>query len=261
MRYLNLIRLSFKLSILNELQYRANFVIQIFQTVFELVVALGGLAIVYSHTENLNGWTEAELIVVVGVYFVIGGFIEMFIQPSMVRLMEDVHRGTLDFMLLKPVEAQMMVSTREVQLWKGVNIVAGTALIGGGVANSSINVSAGEALGFLGLLALGLIIVYSFWLILTTCAFWFTKVDNILAVFDSIYEAGRYPTRVYPGWLQFVLTLLVPIAFAVTVPAEALLGRLTSETVIVTLFVALLMLMISRLFWRVGLRRYSGASS
>ena len=261
MRFLILIGLSLKLSILNELQYRTNFLIQFFQTAFELVVALGGVSIVYSHTDDLNGWTEAELIVVVGVYFVIGGFINMVIQPSMVRLMEDVHRGTLDFALLKPIEAQLMVSARDVQLSKAVNIITGVVLIVVSLGNSHTIVSTGQILAFLGLLVLGLMIVYSFWLILTTCAFWFTKVDNILAVFNSVYEAGRYPTRVYPGWLQFVLTLMVPIAFAVTVPAEALLGRLSGSTVAAVLLVAAVMLVVSRVFWRAGLRRYSGASS
>ncbi len=261
MRYLRLIGLSFKMSILNELQYRANFVVQIFQTALELLVALGGLSIVYSHTSDLNGWSASELVVVVGVYFLIGGVINMLIQPSMIRLMEDVHQGTLDFTLLKPVDAQFMVSVREVRLWKLVNMIVGCVLIGVGLARLNASVDAGQALVFLTVLALGLLIVYSFWMMLTTCAFWFTRIENILVIFESMYEAGRYPVRIYPGWLQFTLTFLVPIAFAVTVPAEALLGRLTAETLLGAAGLAALMLITARLFWQRGLRHYSGASA
>lgn len=261
MRYLRLIGLSFKMSILNELQYRANFIVQIFQTALELLVALGGLSIVYSQTSDLNGWSASELVVVVGVYFLIGGVINMLIQPSMIRLMEDVHQGTLDFTLLKPVDAQFMVSVREVRLWKLVNMIVGCVLIGVGLARLNASTDAGQALVFLTVLALGLLIVYSFWLMLTTCAFWFTRIENILVIFESMYEAGRYPVRIYPGWLQFTLTFLVPIAFAVTVPAEALLGRLTAETLLGAAGLAALMLIASRLFWQRGLRHYSGASA
>ena len=261
MQYVKLIGLFFKISILNELQYRTNFVVQIFQTALELLVALGGLGIIYSHTNDLNGWTSPELLTIVGVYFLIGGFINMFIQPSMVRLMEDIHRGTLDFTLLKPVEAQIMISVREVQLWKAVNIAAGIVLIVVGLSQFGAAISIGQMVAFAGLLVVGLLIVYGFWLILTTCAFWFTRVDNILAIFESMYEAGRYPIRIYPGWLQFTLTFLVPIAFAVTVPAEALLGRLTLETLLGAVGLALFMLIASRLFWMFGIRRYSGASA
>lgn len=260
-RYLTLVGLTFKLSILNELQYRVNLVAQLFQTALDLIVALGGLSIVYAQTSQLNGWTQPELITVVGVYFIIGGALNMVIQPSMARLMEDVHRGTLDFALLKPVETQILVSVRDVQIWKGVSIAAGVVLVVAGTAYSDQTPTLKQGLTFAGLLAAGLLIVYSFWLMLTTCAFWFTRVDNILALFQSVYEAGHYPVRIYPGWLQLTLTFLVPVAFAVTVPAEALLGRLTPAATLTTLLVAGLMLVTSRLFWRAGLRHYSGASS
>jgi ABC-2 type transport system permease protein len=261
MRYLKLIGLSFRISMLNELQYRANFIVQVFQTGLELLVALGGLSIVYSHTNDLNGWSAPELVVVVGVYFLLGGVINMLIQPSMIRLMEDVHQGTLDFTLLKPIEAQLMVSIREAQLWKVVNIAVGCALIGVGMSRTGSAIEPGQALAFLLLLALGLVIVYSFWLILTTCVFWLTRIENILVIFESMYEAGRYPTRIYPAWMQFALTFLVPIAFAVTVPAEALLGRLTTEAVAGAFALAIFMVVASRVFWKVGLRHYSGASA
>src|SRR5690349_22319762 len=97
MTYLKLVGLYFKIGILNELQYRVNFVVQIFQSMLSLIVALGGLAVVFDHTTNLNGWNSSELLAVVGVYFMIGGLINLVIQPSMQRFMEDVRQGTLDF--------------------------------------------------------------------------------------------------------------------------------------------------------------------
>jgi ABC-2 type transport system permease protein len=66
---------------------------------------------------------------------------------------------------------------------------------------------------------------------------------------------------IYPAWLRFGLTLIVPVAFAVTVPAEALTGRLDWATALTALALAAVLLVVSRLVWRVGLRRYSGASA
>ena len=51
-------------------------------------------------------------------------------------------------------------------------------------------------------------------------------------IFQSMYEAGRWPVSLYPGWLRFALTFLVPVAFATTVPAEALTGRLNGQTLL-----------------------------
>ena len=76
-----------------------------------------------------------------------------------------------------------------------------------------------------------------------------------------MYEAGRWPVSLYPAWLRYGLTFVIPVAFATTVPAEALTGRLNWETLILAVALALVLLIASRLFWQVGLRHYSGASA
>jgi ABC-2 type transport system permease protein len=105
------------------------------------------------------------------------------------------------------------------------------------------------------------VIVYSFWLVLASLSFWFVRVENLLEIFQSMYQAGRWPISLYPGWLRFALTFIVPVAFATTIPAEALTGRLGSTTLLGAVGLAILMFMIARLVWRLGLRRYSGASA
>ena len=114
---------------------------------------------------------------------------------------------------------------------------------------------------FVMMLIAGGVIIYSFFLILATLSFWFVRVENFLAIFQSMYEAGRWPVSLYPGWLRYGLTFVVPIAFATTVPAEALTGRLTWVTLLAAIAIAAVLFTISRLFWRVGLRHYSGASA
>jgi ABC-2 type transport system permease protein len=134
--------------------------------------------------------------------------------------------------------------------------VLGTALIRLGE-----KVGAWGAASF-GLMSLaGLVIIYSFWLVLATLSFWFVRVENILVIFQSMYEAGRWPISLYPSWLRFALTFVVPVAFATTVPAEALTGRLTPPTLLGALALAVALAVLSRIFWRVGLRHYSGASA
>jgi ABC-2 type transport system permease protein len=98
-------------------------------------------------------------------------------------------------------------------------------------------------------------------MVLATCSFWFVRVDNILVIFQSMYEAGRWPVGIYPPALRWALTFLVPVAFAITVPAEALVGRLTGETLAGAVLLAIVLLIFSRRFWLIGLRHYTGASA
>ena len=104
-------------------------------------------------------------------------------------------------------------------------------------------------------------IVYSFFLVLATASFWFLRIENILVIFGDVYQTARWPIGIYPQWLRFILTFVVPVAIAVTVPAEAVVGRLTGNRVLLALGVATFALAASRLVWRRGLKRYSGASA
>jgi ABC-2 type transport system permease protein len=103
--------------------------------------------------------------------------------------------------------------------------------------------------------------IYSFWLLLTSSAFWIVRVSEMANLFEGVYAAGRWPVSVYPGWLRNGLTFLVPVAFAVTVPAEALTGRLTPLTLGGAAILAVVLLWLARQVLRLGLRRYSGASA
>src|SRR5919202_6196307 len=103
----------FRVAAMNELHYRANFFVQLFQSLLAIGVGLVVLALVYSHTTSLNGWSESQLLAVLGIQILMGGVIHATIQPNMERLITEVHDGKLDYALTKPA-AQVLVSVREV---------------------------------------------------------------------------------------------------------------------------------------------------
>ena len=261
MSYLRILWAFFRLGVLSELEYRANFFVQIVQSALSLLVSLGGLAIVFNQTDTLGGWRPNQLLALVGIYLLMGGVINMVINPSMQRFMEDVRKGTLDFTLTKPEDAQLLVSVRQVEIWKLVDIGLGVTVLLVALARLGEHVGIVQATFFGAALLCGGAIVYSFWLILATLSFWFVKVENILVIFRAMYQAGRWPVTLYPQWLEIALTFIVPVAFAVTVPAEGLVGNLSARTLVQAAALAAFMLVASRLFWRLGIRHYSGASA
>jgi ABC-2 type transport system permease protein len=261
MTYLRLLAAFFRVSIRTELAYRVNFFVQLFQSLLSLGMALGGLAVIFSFTDTLGGWRPDEVLALVGVYFLVGGMIRLVIQPGMEEFIDSVRMGTLDFTLTKPEDAQLLISIRKVQIWELIDIVLGLGVLGTALVRLGGDVRGGEAALSLLMLMAGGFIIYSFWLILATLSFWFVRVENILFIFQSMYEAGRWPISLYPGWLRYGLTFVVPVAFATTIPAEALTSRLSWETLLVAVALAAVLLLASRGFWRLGLRRYSGTSA
>jgi ABC-2 type transport system permease protein len=256
-----LFALHLRVGALNELQYRANFVAQLIQSSIAVGTGLAVLALVFAQTPSLAGWSQPELLTVMGVHTLMAGVIGAFIQPNMARLMTDVRDGTLDFVLTKPQDGQILVSVREVRIWEVTNVLVGLVVIAVALVQLGGRTGLLEGAAFVIALVLGASMIYCFWLILTIGAFWIVRMDELHELFEGLYQSGRWPVGIYPGWLRISLTFLVPIAFAVTVPAEALAGRLTPATLGLAFGFALVLLLVTRRLWRFGVRHYSGASA
>lgn len=250
-----------RIGTMNELAYRANFWVQALESLVTIGSALGVVGVVFTRTDTLHGWSAAQLAVVLGVYFMVMGLVNFVVAPSLEKFTEEVRDGRLDFTLTKPADAQLLVSFSHVQIWKLIDVALGATVMGYGLATLAHRITGAEFFSFLVALAAGGAIVYAFWLALATLAFWFIRIENILMIFWMVYGAGRWPVTIYPDWLRWTLTLIVPVAFAVTVPAEALTGQLAPATLLLACGVAIASLVLSRAFWRIGLRRYAGASA
>lgn len=243
------------------MQYRINFFVQIGQSLIAVGTGLIALSLVFQQTEDLAGWSRDALLAVMGVHVLVGGLIGMLIQPNMGRLIEDVRQGSLDQLLCKPEDAQILVSLREFRLWQVVDVVIGSGLLLVALGRMEGALGAGRALAFGLALLLGMSMIYSVWLILASSAFWIIRSGDILEMFSSVYQAGRWPVTVYPGWLRNLLTFLVPVAFAVTLPAHLLSARLDGRLLVLAAWLAAILWLLARAVWQAGLRRYSGASA
>ena len=250
-----------RVGVMNEVQYRANFFIQLMQSAVAVATGLIALAVIFDHTGDLNGWSRPELIVVMGVFTLVGGLIGFAIEPNMGRVLADIHLGTFDYVLTKPADSQLLSSVRQFNLWRLVDAGVGVGVIVWGLVRLDDSLAADELAGFALTLVAGFVLTYCLWLVVTAGAFWVVRMDQVQELFFGLYRAGQYPVTVYPFALKLVLTYLVPIGFAVTVPAESLTGRLTWERVVVTVVFLVIVLMVTRLIWHAGTRRYAGASA
>jgi ABC-2 type transport system permease protein len=250
-----------RIGVLNELQYRVNFFIQLLQSFVAVATGLIGLSLVFGQVDNLRGWSQPELLAVMGVHILMGSIIRSAIQPNMERLMNDVLNGTLDFALTKPADAQTLVSVREFRFWQLTDSVVGLVIIGIAVAQLQSALSVLQILAFIAALTMGAIMLYCVWLMVTSIAFWVIRVGDIIELFQGLFAAGRWPVSIYPDWLRTGMTFLVPVAFAVTIPAEAMTNRLTAESMLFALGLTVLFMLMARGVWLLGLRSYSGASA
>jgi ABC-2 type transport system permease protein len=220
-RAVRLLWLFLRLGAQHELAYRGNLGAQALLSGTNLAALLAFVAVVYGRTESLAGWRPPELLALWGVFHVLTGLLGAVVQPSLQRLVEDIHRGTFDQTLTKPVDAQLLASIQQVQVWRLLDTALGVALLAVAVAALPVRVGPGQALAFVVALLAGGAMVYGCCLALATLAFWLVRIENVLLAFLTFWEAGRWPVGLYPQWLRIGLTFVVPVAFATTVPAPS----------------------------------------
>ena len=262
MHSFRVLRAFLSVGVLNIVQYRTDFVIAVVNAVISLLTQLLGLSVIFSNTADLRGWTADDLLVLIGIHFFISGSVGLVIRPSMEALMEGIRLGTFDFLLTKPADAQLLASSQVIAPQAATDVVVGVGVMTFGITRIGLGLDLVSVLLFLVTLLAGLATIYGFLLVLSTMAFWFVKLENILVIFQALFgNAGRWPVTIFPGWLRPVLTFVVPIAFAVTVPAQALTGQLSVTGALLSVGVATLFIVGSRVFWLLALRRYTGASA
>ncbi len=260
-RYFRLLLLYLRVSIQHDAAYRFDFAVRVLVSLAHLAAELMAVWIIFSNTDSLNGWGVYHTLALLGVYRVMIGTITLVVAPNMRQTMEEIRHGTFDFVLLRPASSQFLASFRKIVLWQLTDILLGMSLAGYATVRL-LGTMPPERVGlFLLMVSAAAAIVYSIWLIVATSSFWFTRIANIEMVFWNVFEVGRYPVAVYPPWLRWMLTFVLPMAFVTTFPAQTLVGRLPGAMVWTALVLAPAMVAAASWFWRFGIRRYSGASA
>jgi ABC-2 type transport system permease protein len=258
-KYLHLVKLFWVSSIATQLEYRLNFVFAALGSLGGLAGSLFSLSLFYRGGYTFAGWRWEEALVVVGFFTLLEGISNAFLASSLDQIVKHVEKGTLDFVLLKPISAQFWLSTHRISLWGIPNILFGAAIIF--YAGFKLGLPWTAYFASLVPLACGILILYSLWFMMSTTSVWFTKIYNLTAVLKGILEAGRFPMVAYPVAYQFFFTFIIPIAFLTTIPAEVLLSRGSPQSTAIACLLTLVLLWISNRFWRFALRFYTSASS
>ncbi|HTT71590.1 MAG TPA: ABC-2 family transporter protein [Anaeromyxobacteraceae bacterium] len=260
-RYLALLFVQLRASTALALQYRVEFLGEGLLALFWTLWSLVPLLVVYGHRPAVAGWSFDEALVVMGWFTLMKGILEGAVNPSLTSVVEHIRKGTLDFVLLKPADAQFLVSTAKFEPWRAVDLAAGLALFGVAFHRMGRWPALPDVVKGFVLLACAAVALYSIWILVIAAAFYVVKVDNLSFLFSSIFDAARWPSTVFRGAWRLIFTFVVPLALMTTYPALALLGRLDLLTTALSVLGAALFATFARLVWLRSIGHYTSASS
>ena len=261
MSTLRLIKVFLKVNIQMSLAYRADTVINILLNLTWLGLELLTLNIIFSNTKTLGGWGPGELIALLGVFRLVNTLMAALLWPATEKFNASVRDGSLDYTLLQPANSLFLVSFARITIWRVWDLVLALILVLVGINWAGSVPLPLNIFYFIVLTISGALIIYSLWVVLIALTFWFTKFDNNVTILQALLDSGRYPSTVYPIWLQTIVTFIIPIAVATTIPLQALRGEFGGGQVMLFLAVSAVSNLLASQVWKFGVRQYSGASS
>ncbi|MEP0766981.1 MAG: ABC-2 family transporter protein [Fimbriimonadia bacterium] len=260
-RYLRLYRAMVLASLQREIEFRANFWAKVAQNLVWMGFFIAILKVFYGQTDSIAGWSEGQSFLLFATCYMMGSVAGAVFGMSVVELPTMVRLGTLDYVLVKPVDSQFWVSVRLFNFDQVGTVAASFGLLAYGLRLENLSPSPHQVLVYVVLTVAALLLFYALQFVLMTLGIWLVRVENLWVVGESVFQVARFPLDIFPALLQKLFLYAIPLAFIATVPTRALWGQ--AETWVIWLGVgwSLAAVIACRWFWRFALRYYTSASS
>jgi ABC-2 type transport system permease protein len=265
-RYLRLLGALARYGLARELAFRGNFLAKIFVEVLWLGILLVFYDTVFAQTTQVAGWPKPAYLFFLGCYFAMEGLIETFFLENCTEFAELIRTGDLDFFLVRPIDEQFLITCRSIDWSTAPNVLMGGGLMIIAVTQLGEPIAPLQVVLFLLLFGCGTALAYSFLLMLTSTAVWLVRNQNLMEMWWLFTSLMRYPKEIFQvrSWampLGWFFTFVVPVMLVINVPARTMVKALEPGFAAFTVVITIIMLYVSRQFFRYALRRYRSASS
>lgn len=265
MRYFRMIGALARYSLSREMAFRGNFLVKISVEVLWLGILLVFYRVIFAKTSMIAGWSEAQYLFFVGCFFALNGVIETIFLDNCNEFAELVRTGDLDFLLLKPIDEQFLITCRRIDWGTAPNVVMGAGVMVMSLLMMGWQFDPLRVAAFLVMFVCGTMIAYSFMLLLTSFSVWMVRNQSLMEMWWLFSSLARYPKEIFAGTraepIGRFFTYVLPILLVANVPAAAMVRPWGPGLIGFTLAATAFSVAGSRLFFRHALRSYRSASS
>lgn len=259
-RYWRVYKRFFTSSLQRELEFRANFIAKVLQNAVWLVFFLLIILVIYRNTDSVAGWNRGDAFVLAATVFLMESISRTFFN-SLIEIPEQVRKGTLDFVVTKPIDSQFWVTMRRFNFDQIGSLVSGTAMLIYGVVTATNHPTPLGWICYLVLLGASVVIYNAFMSMLMTLGIWLVRVDNLWVLGETVQQVSRYPIEIFHPNIRTFLTYYLPLAFIASVPSVQLVRAPNVTMVGIGVVWAVVFFLAARMYWNYAMRHYSSASS
>jgi viologen exporter family transport system permease protein len=214
-----------RMGVASAVQYRADFVMTAVGAIFYEAVSLAFVGVVIHAFGSIGGWSFTEVAFIYGIR-TMGHALHGVISGQLWSADGVVRQGEFDRFLLRPVDPLMQLLTRRFQVTAVGDIVFGIVVLILTAVAAPIDWTAGRLAYLLAAVVGSALTESAVMLAMASLTFRLLAANPILSVADTVFVTfGPYPLSVLPKGVAYLLTFVLPLAFAAYLPAAVLLGR------------------------------------
>jgi len=217
--------------------------------------------VIYRHTDSLAGWNKYEMLLLVGTSMLIQRLLMGFFWSNLFEMGRNVRTGAFDFYLAQPGNPLFMVSTRKLDPDGLANSVVAAAVVYYAAHRLGLHPGVSGVLLYMALLACGLVIHYSLFLLTTSLTFWIIKTEGIEGSYFTVVDFSRLPREAFHGFANVLMVYLLPAVIVSNVPAITLIRGFRPVYALWLGAASVAWLSLAVFVFNRGLKRYASASS
>ena len=207
------------------LAYKADFIIAFFSSMAATVLGFGFVLVLFTKIPLLQDWTFDEILFLYGFSLIPLGFFNV-ISWNLYDFSElYIVEGKFDRVLLRPVATLFQVIFEKFRLESLQEVVTGIYVVAVCIHRLHLAIGIRDYLWFVLMIICGSAIYISVFLILTAVSFWFEDRVGIVPPVFNMLNFSRYPLTIYNGFIQFLLSWIIPFGFATFYPTTHFLGK------------------------------------
>ena len=260
-KYLRIFYLFNYTSIASELEYKTNVIIDLFTAILGLIGSILLLSIFFLNGSKIGGWSFEQALIIQGIYTILNGITNTWFSPNLNEIVKYIREGTLDFVLIKPIDSQFWVSLKKINPSGLIEIILGLFVLSYCLHLNEIEITFTLIIFLVITLVCSVSVLYGLWFLISTTTIWFIKTWNATEVLRSFLYIGRFPINSFSFYLRLFFSTVIPITFITTIPSEVILGITPFSKIVLEILVSLTFIGVSRKFWLFALKYYSSASS
>lgn len=260
LRYLKLHQLLIKQHLKLLMAYKGDFLIGLLGVFLTQALNLVFLNVIFSQIPLLNGWNFKQITFIYGFSLIPKGLDHLFFDNLWAMGQRLVKKGEFDKYLIRPINPLFYVMVETFQVDALGELVVGVALL----LSSFFMVSwtFWNVLLFFLTLPFTTLIYTSLKIMTASLALWTKQSGAAMYIFYMFNDFSKYPITIYNYPIRFLISVIIPFAFAAYYPASYFLtGNSLFQNIGGLILVSLGLYAIAYFIWKKGLLSYESAGS